>query len=126
MTAAATAPAAARRPAPVTAAAALLALTGALGLLALPAGLGEAGAAILVLALVLAVLRLVAAAGVWQCRRWAAVLGAVATLLDTLLALPGLSAAPNAALGALATLGVALGVVTLVLLAVSAARRAFV
>jgi hypothetical protein len=123
--AAAAPPAAVRRPATVTAAAALLALTGALGLLAVPAGLGEVGAVILVPALALAALRLVAAAGVWRGRRWAALLGAAATLLDTLLAVPGLSEAPNAALGALAALGVVLGIATVVLLALPASRRAY-
>ena len=118
-------PTALRRPAPVVAAAALLLLTGALGLLALPAGLGEVGAVVLVPALVLAALRLVAAAGVWRCRRWAALLGASATALDALLAVPGLIEAPTAALGALAALGVGLGVVTLVLLALPASRRAY-
>ena len=118
-------PAALRRPAPVTAAAALLALTGALGLLALPAGLGAVGAVVLIPALALAALRLVAAAGVWRGRRWAALLGATATVLDALLALPGLVEAPTAALGALAALGVGLGVVTLVRLALPASRRAY-
>ena len=118
-------PAAIRRPGTITAAAALLALTGALGLLALPAGLGEVGAVILVPALAFAALRFVAAAGVWRCRRWAAILGVIATLLDTLLALPGLFEAPNAALGALAALGVVLGVATLILLALPPARRAY-
>jgi hypothetical protein len=126
MASTAIAPAAVRRPVTVTGAAALLALAGALGLLALPAGLGEAGVDILVPALVFAALRLVAAAGVWRRRRWAAIVGAVATLLDTLLALPGLAEAPNAALGALAALGVVLGGATLALLAVSAARAAYV
>jgi hypothetical protein len=118
-------PAARHRPPAVTAAAALLALTGALGLLALPAGLGEVGAVVLVPALTLAALRLVAAAGVWQGRRWAALLGAAATAFDALLALPGLVEAPTAALGALAAVGVGLGVVTLVLLALPSARRAY-
>ena len=119
-------PVALRRPPTVTAATALLALTGALGLLALPAGLGEVGAIVLVPALAFAGLRLVAAAGVWRCRRWAAVLSAVATLLDTLLALPGLTEAPNAALGFLAAVGGVLGIAVLVLLALPASRRAYV
>ena len=110
----------------VTTAALFLALAGVLGLLAAPAGLGEVGAAILISALVFTVLRFVAAIGLWHCRRWAAILGFVVTLLDTLLALPGaFGAAPNAALAIVAAIGVALGVATLVLLALPASRRAY-
>ena len=119
-------PVAIRRPAPVTAAAVLLALLGAAGLLFAPASAGEAGAAFTAVIVALAAMRLVAAVGVWRCRRWAAILGFVASLLDTLLAAPGLFFAPDATARALATSGVVLGVATLVLLALRASRRAYV
>ena len=119
-------PVATRRPTTVTAAAVLLALLGALGLILAPLLLSEAGAVFTAIILVLAALRLVAAVGVWCCRRWAAILGFVVSLLDTLLAAPGLFFAPDATSRALATAGVLLGVATLVLLVLPASRRAYV
>src|SRR5690349_5155010 len=106
------------RPTMVTVAVALLAFTGAFGLLAAPAGLGEVGLVILVPALVFAGLRFVSAYWLWRGRRWAAILGFVVTLLDTLLALPGLSSAPNGLLQVMATIGVAIGIPMLVLLGI--------
>ena len=122
----ATSPDATRRPATVTAAAALLALLGAVGLILAPAFVGEAGAAFTAVLVAFSALRLVAAVGVWRCRRWAALLGFVVSLLDTLLAAPGLFFAPDATSRALATSGVVLGVATLVLLVLPASRRAYV
>lgn len=119
-------PVAARRPATVTAAAALLALLGALVLLLTPFFLNDAGAVFTAIAVAIAALRLVAAVGVWRCRRWAAILGFVISLLDTLLAAPGLFAAPDATWRLLSSLGVVLGLATLVLLALPTSRRAYV
>ena len=118
-------PVATRRPATVTAAAVLLALLGAVGLILAPAFLDEAGAAFIAILVAISALRLVAAVGVWRCRRWAAILGFVVSLLDTLLAAPGLFAAPDATSRTLAIVGVVLGVATLVLLALPASRRAY-
>jgi hypothetical protein len=115
-----------RRPATVTAAAVLLALLGALALILTPAFLDQAGTAFTAIAVAIAALRLVAAVGVWRCRRWAAILGFVVSLLDTLLAAPGLFFAPDATSRVLAVSGVVLGVATLVLLALPGSRRAYV
>ena len=119
-------PVATRRPPTVTAAAALLALLGALALILTPAFLDEAGAAFTAVAVAFAALRLVAAVGLWRCRRWAAILGFVVSLVDTLLAAPGLFAAPDATWRLLAVVGVVLGLATLVLLALPASRRSYV
>lgn len=111
------------RPMMVTSAVALLAFTGILGLLAAPAGLGAVGFVILIPALAFAALRLISAYWLWRGQRWAAILGFVVTLLDTLLALPGLSDAPNGTLQLLATAGVVLGIPLLVLLGIVIFRR---
>ncbi|MFN8515105.1 MAG: hypothetical protein U0232_19130 [Thermomicrobiales bacterium] len=111
------------RPTMVTVAVALLIFTGVLGLLAAPAGLGEVGLVVLIPALVFAGLRFISAYWLWRGQRWAAVLGFVATLLDTLLALPGLSSAPNGMLQVMATIGVVIGIPMLVLLGIVMFRR---
>ena len=59
------------RPAPVTAAAALLALVVALTAAIVLAGFGGFDPAFLAIAGALATLKLVAAAGLWRCLRWA-------------------------------------------------------
>jgi hypothetical protein len=114
------------RPNTVTAATVLLALTGVVGLLTAPLGADEAGAVFVTIGVAISVSRLVAAIGVWRCRRWAAILGFVVSLLDSLLAAPGILFAPDNTLRAMAIAGVVLGVATLVLLMLPASRRAYV
>ena len=121
----ATSPVATRRPPTVTAAAALLALLGAAGLLLTPAFLNAAAAAFAAYLVAISALRLVAAAGVWRCRRWAAILGFVVSLLDTLLAAPGVFDALDAMWRLEAIVFTALGLATLVLLVLPASRRAY-
>ena len=114
-----------RRPTTVTAAAALLVLL-ALGALLPLAGTEEIPRAVLVIGYVFAALKLVAAVGLWRCRKWAAILGFVVVLLDALAAAPGLLDPPSAALGAFIGVGMLLSVAALVLLALPASRRAYV
>ena len=121
----ASSPVTTRRPPTVTAAAALLVLL-ALGALLPLAGTEEIPRAVLVIAYVLAALKLVAAVGLWRCRKWAAILGFVVVLLDVLAAAPGLLDPPSAALGVFLGVGMLLSVAALVLLALPAARRAYV
>ncbi len=72
------------------------------------------------------VLRVIAAVGLWQCRRWGAILGFVATLLDLLLALPGFIDGTVQDGMALMAVGVFVGIVTLVLIVLPSSRRAYV
>lgn len=118
-------PTVARRPTTVTIAAALLALLGDLALIPTP-GTGDIPRFILIASFIFAALKLVAAIGLWRCRKWAAVLGFVVVLLDALAAAPGLFFAPSAALRVAATVGVVLGIATLVLLVLPASRRTYV
>lgn len=78
-------PAATHRPATVTAALALLVLLALVALFPTP-GAEEIPPAILLAGYAFAALQLVAAAGLWRCRRWAALLGFVVVLLDGLAA----------------------------------------
>lgn len=114
----------AHRPPTVTAAVALLALTAAL-FPPIALALGDFDPGVLAIGGTFAALKLVAAVGLWRCRRWAAVLGFVTTLLDTLLALPGLLEASNGPLVLVSATAVALGVPTLLLLALPTSRRAY-
>lgn len=111
------------RPATVMAAVALLIITAVISLVAVPSGLSDVGLIILAPALVFSVLRFVSAYWLWQGQRWAAILGFVVTLLDTLLALPGVFGAPNNRLLILAAATVVIAVPQLVLLGILMLRR---
>lgn len=116
------------RPPAVTAAIVLLVVV-ALGVL-IPfgddGGDGETiPAAILVSGYVLAALKVVAAVGLWKCRRWAAILGFVAVLLDALTAIPGVFFAPTPTLRVIVGIGLFLSLAILVLLILPVSRRAY-
>lgn len=70
---------------------------------------------VVMVAFIFAIVRIVAAYGVWLGHRWAIVLTLLAVALDTVAAVPGLLFAPTQALGFLALIGVITGVVTIVL-----------
>ncbi|MGA7670391.1 MAG: hypothetical protein WBW04_08200 [Nitrolancea sp.] len=79
----------------------------------------------IVIGLVVALLTVVAAYGMWNLHRWGAILLFVVTLLDTLTALPGLFFPPNNWVLAELIVGVPLSVVVLVLVALPSSRRAY-
>jgi hypothetical protein len=115
-----------RRPATLTAAAVILA---ALGLLSLATPLLAAGGGpplpIVIVALVFGIAELAAAVGLWRCKRWAAWVGVIVSLLNALSAAPGLSASLGSELllSIVATLAGAVVVVVLALL--PASRKAY-
>ena len=77
------------------------------------------------IAATLATLKLIGAAGLWRCRKWAMMVAFGATLLDTLFAagsIPDLSGGETVAVTAI----VLVGIVTLVLLVLPASRKAYV
>lgn len=123
-----TTPVSAQRPATVTAAIILLVIV-ALGVL-IPFG-GDGGdgegipAAILVSGYALAALKIIAGVGLWGRRRWAAILGFVAVLLDALTAIPGVFFAPTPILRVIVGIGLLLSLAILVLLVLPASRRAY-
>jgi uncharacterized membrane protein (DUF2068 family) len=112
------------RPQTVTIAAILLALLSLANFLAplmLPAGAGS----VVYLIIVLGVLGLVAAGGLWMLKRWALWLTIVVSVLNILAAAPGLVFATELTGRALATIGV-VGFALVILLAVlPGSRRAY-
>ena len=113
------------RPPTLTAASTLLALMGLAGIVFAPLASSEADAVFLAITATISALRVVAAVGVWRCRRWAAILGFVVSLVDTLLAAPGLFSAPNVMWQVLATIAVLAGIATMALLVLPESRRAY-
>jgi hypothetical protein len=112
-----------RRPATVTVAMALLILLGLSVLL--PFNTTDVPVAAIAIGFVLAALKIAAGIGLWWSRKWAAILGFVAVLLDALLAAPGIFGS-SAALQAYLVVGVLVSIVVLVLLALPTSRRAYV
>ena len=112
------------RPQTVTIAAILLALLSLANFLAplmLPAGAGS----VVYVIIVLGVLGLVAAGGLWMLKRWALWLTIVVSVLNILAAAPGLVFATELTGRALATIGV-VGFALVILLAVlPGSRRAY-
>jgi hypothetical protein len=113
------------RPSTVTAAAVLLAVLAALGLVAAPIGADEHGASFVVICIVVSAIRGIAALGIWRLRRWAAILGFVVTLLDTLLAVPGIFDGSSTGMQLISAIAVPINVAALALLAWPASRRAY-
>lgn len=116
--------AAARRPTVVTVALVMLVLMGLFSLVPTP-GIEEMPRSVLIAGYVFALLKLVAAVGLWRCHRWAAILGFVAVLLDALTAIPGIFFAGELAFQALAGVWVVVSILVLALLTLPAARRAY-
>src|ERR687895_1604584 len=114
------------RPVPVTVAAVIQAL---FSLLSLPGPLlpGSEGvpAVVLYSGVVLAVVGLVASAGLWMLKKWGLWLTIIVNALGGLSATPGVVAAPNAALQAAAVVGVLISALIIVLVVLPTSRRAF-
>jgi uncharacterized membrane protein (DUF2068 family) len=109
------------RPLPVTVAAVLLALfslANLLSLLMVPDG-------VLALVVVLGVAGLIGAAGLWMLKRWSVWLTIVVSVLNILLAAPGLVFVPNPTLRILAAVGVVGFAVVMLLAVLPGARRAY-
>ncbi len=113
------------RPLPVTVAAIIQAL---ISLLGLPGPLmpGSEGvpAVVLYSGIVLGVAGLVASAGLWMLKKWGLWLTIVVNVLGGLSAAPGVAAAPNAALQAVAIVFVLISVLVIVLVVLPSSRRA--
>jgi uncharacterized membrane protein (DUF2068 family) len=113
------------RPLPVTVAIVLLALLSLANLLSPVMPSEGVPPFVTYLGVVLGVLGLIGAAGLWMLKRWALWLTIVVSVLNILLAAPGLAFAPTPTLRALATIGV-VGFALVILLAVLPnSRRAY-
>jgi archaellum biogenesis protein FlaJ (TadC family) len=113
------------RPLPVTVAIVLLALLSLANLLSPVMPSEGVPAFVTYLGVVLGVLGLIGAGGLWMLKRWALWLTIVVSVLNILSAAPGLAFAPTPTLRALATVGV-VGFALVILLAVLPnSRRAY-
>ena len=113
-----------KRPVPVTVAVVLLALLSVLNFIS-PLLPTDYPTIVLFLGGALGVVGLLAAAGLWQMRRWGLLLTIIVSVLNILLAAPGLFAEPHATgklLAGVTTVGFAL---IIVLVMRSNSRRAF-
>jgi len=70
---------------------------------------------VILIALVLAVLRIVSASGVWQGKRWGIVVAVIANAVDALAAVPGILFAPTQELWISALASVVVGIVVIAL-----------
>jgi hypothetical protein len=109
------------RPAAVTAAAALTALTALLSFIPI----GGPPIFVMIVLGVLAVPMLAGAWGLWNCRKWGAIVSFATGALQGLLAVPGIFFAPEAYLNVLASIGAVLAVVTCSLILAPSARRSY-
>ncbi len=113
------------RPTYVTVAAVLLGILSLLNLLG-PLLPSEGVPAVVVYGgIVLGVVGLVAAAGLWVLKRWGVWLAVVVGALNLLSAAPGMPFGPNAALRVAATVTVVVSALIIVLVVIPASRRAF-
>jgi hypothetical protein len=122
-------PASRARPVAVTLAVALSALLILANLVApaLPAGAGDEQVPTVVIALgvVLGVVGIVAAVGLWLLRRWGVALTVVVTALNLLAAAPGVAFGPSAWIKALSAAAVLACIAVLLLVLLPDARRAY-
>jgi len=113
------------RPLPITIAAVLMALFGLVNLFS-PLFPSEGIPAFVVyLGVVLGVVGLIAAAGLWMLKRWALWLTIVVAMLNILSAAPGIAFAPNVMLRAAATVTVVGFAVIALLVVLPNSRRAY-
>lgn len=113
------------RPLPVTVAVILMVLISLAGLPGpLLPGSDEVPAVVIYGGVVLGIVGLVAAVGLWILRKWSFWLTIVVSVLNLLSAAPGVAFAPNAALQVAATVGVLVPALIIVLVVLPDSRRA--
>src|SRR5215217_3620158 len=113
------------RPLPLTVAIILLALLSLANLLSPVMPSEGVPAFVVYLGVVLGVLGLIGAAGLWMLKRWALWLTIVVSVLNILSAAPGLAFAPTPTLKVLATLGVVGFALVVVLAVLPGPRRTY-
>ncbi len=110
---------------PVTVAAILMALVSLLGLPGpLLPGSEEVPAVVVYGGIVLGIVGLVAAIGLWMLKKWGLWLTIVVSVLNILSAAPGVAFAPNAAMQTAAAVGVLVPALIIVLVVLPGSRRA--
>jgi len=111
-----------KRPVPLTIASILLALL-SLGNLSLP--LFHPPLEVTFVGIVLGILGLVAAFGLWRRKRWGMILTIIVSMLNALAAASGIVGAPNVLIKLQSTVGVVVSIVILVLVVLPSARKAY-
>lgn len=113
------------RPQPVSVAAILLALLSVANLLSPVMPSEGVPAFVIYLGVVLGVVGLIGAGGLWMLKRWALLLTIVVCVINILSAAPGLAFAPTPTLRVLATIGVVGFAVVIFLAVLPNSRRAY-
>lgn len=115
------------RPLAITGAVALsvLGILGNFAGAALPSGDNEVPKLVIVLGIILGVVGIPAAIGLWQLRKWGMILTVAVTTLNLLSAAPGVVAGPSTGIQILAGVGVLISALTIVLVLLPDARRAY-
>jgi hypothetical protein len=88
-------------------------------------GTDEVPAAAIGISIIASLVMLVAAWGLWQLRRWGAVITFALTLLSVLSSIPAFIERPSGWIVASAAVGVPIGIVVLVLIALPSSRRVY-
>ena len=115
-----------QRPLPVIIAAILMALISLVGLPGpLLPGSEEVPPVVIYGGIVLGIVGLIAAVGLWMLKKWGFWLAIVVSVLNILSAAPGVVFAPNAALKTFAAVGVLVPVLIIVLVLLPASQRAY-
>ncbi len=113
------------RPLPITVAAVLMALFGLVNLFSPLFPSEGVPAFVIYLGVVLGVVGLIAAAGLWMLKRWALWLTIVVSVLNILSAAPGIAFAPNVVLRVAATVTVVGFAVVILLVVLPNSRRTY-
>jgi hypothetical protein len=117
------------RPAAITAAVVLSALViiGNVASLALPSGSGDnqVPTFIIILGVILGIVGIPAAVGLWQLRKWGMILTVVVSALNLLSTAPGIAFGPNAGIRLFAGIGTLLPALIIVLVLLPDARRTY-
>jgi hypothetical protein len=88
-------------------------------------GTDEVPTAVIVISIIGSLVLLYGAWGLWELRRWGAILTFVLTLLNVLLTLPAFTEAPSGWIVAFAAISIPLSIVALVLIALPSSRRVY-
>jgi len=88
-------------------------------------GADEVPTPVIVISVIGCLVQIYGAWGLWQLRRWGAILTFVLTFLNVLLTVPAITEAPSGWLVAFAVISIPISIVALVLIALPSSRRVY-